>query len=150
MFSVVLTPNSRWRARLLGGLALAAVAGGAVSALIPPRLGPEPVVMAVKASAYNSTPRQTDAQPFVGACGVRLRPDQKSIAVSRDLFRGPLPCGAKVWIDELRDEFVVLDTMHRRWRAKIDIYMGLDVAAARRWGVREVTIRWIPEPEVRP
>ena len=45
---------------------------------------------------------------------------------------------------ELDDEqvIVVLDKMGRRWTRKIDIYMGDDVGAAKRWGVRPVRIHW--------
>ena len=38
--------------------------------------------------------------------------------------------------------YVVRDKMAKRWKKKIDIYMGNDVDAARKWGVRPVTIRW--------
>jgi 3D (Asp-Asp-Asp) domain-containing protein len=39
-----------------------------------------------------------------------------------------------------------MNKMARRWRKKIDIYMGDDVEAAHRWGVREVVIRWSVPP----
>lgn len=103
------------------------------------------VRMDVKATAYNSTRAQTQGDPFLGACGVRLRPGMKAIAVSRDLFRKTLHCGQKVYIEELGADYLVLDTMAKRWRKKIDIYMGVDIKAARRWGVRDVTIRWSPK-----
>jgi len=35
-----------------------------------------------------------------------------------------------------------MDKMNKRWTKKIDIYMGLDVAAAKQWGKRQVTISW--------
>ena len=38
--------------------------------------------------------------------------------------------------------WTVLDRMHGRHRRAIDVYMGTDVAAARRWGKRSVTVRW--------
>jgi 3D (Asp-Asp-Asp) domain-containing protein len=66
----------------------------------------------------------------------------RAIAVSRDLIEAGLTRGTRVRIDGLPGEYVVLDKMARRWRNKIDIYMGEDVDAARRWGVREVRIRW--------
>ena len=50
--------------------------------------------------------------------------------------------GTEVRIDGLPGLYVVRDKMARRWRKKIDIYMGNDVGAARRWGRRQVTIRW--------
>ncbi|MEM6492563.1 MAG: hypothetical protein AAF684_11780, partial [Pseudomonadota bacterium] len=88
---------------------------------------------------------QTQGDPFLSACGARLAPGMKVIAVSRELFRGRLKCGQRVFIEELGEEYVVLDTMNRRWRGKIDLYMGLDIAAAREWGRREVTIAWNPD-----
>ena len=47
-------------------------------------------------------------------------------------------------------EYRVLDKMPSRWRRKIDIYMGEDVAAARAWGVRRVRIRWLSDPTPQP
>ena len=32
--------------------------------------------------------------------------------------------------------------MNKRWEKKIDIYMGLDIEAAREWGKRKVVISW--------
>jgi 3D (Asp-Asp-Asp) domain-containing protein len=69
----------------------------------------------------------------------------KSIAVSRDLIDLGLTHGVEVEIVGLEGVYVVRDKMAKRWRHKIDIYMGEDVQAARRWGVRQVTIRWAAE-----
>ena len=44
-------------------------------------------------------------------------------------------------------QHMVMDKMHKRWKQKIDIYMGNDVQAALDWGVREVTIHWTPRTE---
>ncbi len=32
--------------------------------------------------------------------------------------------------------------MNKRWKKKIDIYMGCNLKRARKWGKRKVTIRW--------
>jgi 3D (Asp-Asp-Asp) domain-containing protein len=96
----------------------------------------------VTAAAYNSTVQQTNESPNVGAWGDVLEPGMKAIAVSRDLIELGLTRGTRVRIDGLAGEFVVLDKMGKRWRRKIDIYMGEDVDAARRWGVRSVRIHW--------
>ncbi len=96
----------------------------------------------VTATAYNSLPRQTNDQPSVAAWGDSLEPGMKVIAVSRDLIEVGLSRGARVRIDGVPGEYRVLDKMAKRWHNKIDIYMGEDVAAALRWGVREVRIRW--------
>jgi len=98
----------------------------------------------VQATAYNSVRGQTDSTPDVGAWGDKLRPGMRAIAVSRDLLELGLTRGARVKIDGLPGEYRVLDKMAKRWRRKIDIYMGEDVRAARQWGVRKVQIRWAP------
>lgn len=98
----------------------------------------------VRASAYNSLPGQTSGEPNIAAWGDRLEPGMRSIAVSRDLLEVGLGHGSVVRIDGLPGEYRVLDKMAARWRRKIDIYMGVDVRAAREWGVRTVTIRWVP------
>jgi hypothetical protein len=70
----------------------------------------------------------------------------RAIAVSRDLEARGLKRGVEVEIDGLDGRYTVLDRMARRWKDKIDIYMGDDVAAARTWGKRQVTIRWSVPP----
>lgn len=98
--------------------------------------------LVVTATAYNSVPEQTGDEPRVGAWGDRLKPGMKAIAISRDLEKAGLTRGTRVEIDGLKGEYVVLDKMHGRWHRRIDIYMGLDLEAARDWGVRRVRIRW--------
>ncbi len=96
----------------------------------------------VTASAYNSVASQTNDQPTLTAWGDTLRPGMKAIAVSRDLIELGLSHGVEVEIVGLPGVWVVRDKMARRWKRKIDIYMGEDVDAARKWGKRTVTIRW--------
>ena len=96
----------------------------------------------VTARAYNSIKNQTNANPYLTAWGDTLKPGMKAIAVSRNLIDMGLTHGTKVMIQGLDGEYTVRDKMHKRWRNKIDIYMGLDVAAARNWGRRKVIIRW--------
>jgi 3D (Asp-Asp-Asp) domain-containing protein len=96
----------------------------------------------VKASAYNSLPGQTAGNPRLAAWGDVLEPGMRAIAVSRDLLELGLVRGTRVRIEGLPGEYAVLDKMARRWRRRIDIYMGDDVEAARAWGVREVRIHW--------
>jgi 3D (Asp-Asp-Asp) domain-containing protein len=146
----------------LAGLSAFALLISACAAFRPPPVpasrapvpGPEPRSVpdagvsqhtrAVTASAYNSLYEQTGPHPTLAAWGDRLEPGMRAIAVSRDLLEAGLTRGTRVWIDGLEGEYVVLDKMAKRWRNKIDIYMGDDVDAARRWGVREVRIRWSP------
>jgi len=96
----------------------------------------------VTATAYNSVANQTNDDPNRGAWGDTLRPGMKSIAVSRDLIALGLGHNARVRIEGLDGEYVVKDKMNKRWTEKIDIYMGIDVEAARRWGRRKVRITW--------
>ena len=117
------------------------------SSAVPAPPAPEPRVLIVKASAYNSRRGQTDSTPSIGAWGDRLVPGMKAIAVSKDLLDLGLRRGQRVTIAGLPGEFVVLDRMPSRWQQKIDIYMGHDVRAALQWGVRQVEISWIPEEE---
>ena len=100
--------------------------------------------LVVTATAYNSVVGQTHGDPSVTAWGDRLEPGMKVIAVSRDLLELGLTHGVEVTIDGLEGHYTVLDKMARRWKRKIDVYMGEDVEAARRWGRRKVTIRWTP------
>ena len=98
--------------------------------------------LVVTATAYNSVPEQTGAQPAVAAWGDRLEPGMRVIAVSRDLLALGLTRGVEVIIDGLEGRWVVRDKMAKRWSRRIDLYMGEDVQAARRWGRRSVTISW--------
>lgn len=96
----------------------------------------------VTSTAYNSLESQTDATPSIAAWGDQLEPGMKAIAVSRDLLDLGLTRGSRIRIDGLTGEFVVLDKMAKRWQKRIDIYMGEDVTAARRYGKRSVRITW--------
>ena len=99
-------------------------------------------MLKVTETAYNSLPGQTQNDPSLTAWGKKLVPGMKAIAVSRDLIAMGLRHGIKVRIDGLPGTYTVMDKLHKRWKRRIDIYMGLNVESARRWGKREVTIRW--------
>jgi len=97
----------------------------------------------VTATAYSSHRRQTDKTPFIAAWNNRLRPGMKIIAVSRDLLkRYGLRNGTKVRIGGLRGYYRVRDKMNKRFRKRIDIYMGVNRRRALRWGRRSVVIYW--------
>jgi 3D (Asp-Asp-Asp) domain-containing protein len=98
--------------------------------------------MIVTASAYTSCRRETDKTPYLAAWNNKLKHSVKSIAVSRDLLKMGLTNKTKVTIDSLPGTYVVLDKMNKRWKKKIDIYMGCNLKKAKRWGKRKVTIRW--------
>ena len=97
----------------------------------------------VTATAYTSHARQTDKTPFLAAWNNRLRPGMKAIAVSRDLLtKYGMRNGTKVRIGGLPGYYRVRDKMNKRYRKRIDIYMGLDRRRALRWGRRSVVIYW--------
>lgn len=97
----------------------------------------------VTATAYSSHAGQTDSTPFLAAWNNRLRPGMKIIAVSRDMLtRYGMRNGTKVRIGGLPGYYRVRDKMNKRYRKRIDIYMGLDRRKALRWGRRSVVIYW--------
>ncbi len=98
--------------------------------------------LVVTATAYNSLPEQTDAEPHLAAWGDPIAPGMKVIAVSRDLIPVGLDRHTPVTIDGLPGVYLVLDKMNKRWEKRIDIYMGHDREAALAWGKRQVEISW--------
>ncbi len=96
----------------------------------------------VTATAYTSNVTETDSTPSLAAWGDTIRPGMKAIAVSRDLIKMGLSHGDKVSIKGLEGEYTVLDKMNKRWKKKIDIYMGVDTKAAKEWGKQKVIIYW--------
>jgi len=97
----------------------------------------------VTATAYTSHAAQTDSTPFLAAWNNRIRPGMKIIAVSRDMLtRYGMRNGTKVRIAGLPGYYRVRDKMNKRYRKRIDIYMGLDRRKALRWGRRSVVIYW--------
>lgn len=106
--------------------------------------------LTVTASAYNSLHGQGAGRDHaLAAWGDRLEPGMQVIAVSRDLIRMGLTHNTEVTVEGLPGVWLVKDKMHRRWKRKIDIYMGEDVQAAREWGRRKVKIRF-PRPPEKP
>ena len=94
----------------------------------------------VTASAYNSLAYQTNSNPNITAFGDRLKPGLKYIAVSRDLLTLGLKHNTPVKIEGFEGIYLVKDKMNKRWKNRIDIYMGVDVKAAKQWGKRRVCI----------
>ena len=98
--------------------------------------------LTVTASAYTSTREETDSTPNQAAWGDMLKPGMKSIAVSRDLIKLGLSHQQEVRIKGFEGTFRVLDKMNKRWKNRIDIYMGNDVKAAKKWGRKKVRIQY--------
>jgi 3D (Asp-Asp-Asp) domain-containing protein len=101
----------------------------------------------VTASAYNSTKHQTDSNPHITAFGDSLKPGLRYVAVSKDLIKLGLKHNTPIKIEGFDSIYFVKDRMHSRWKNRIDIYMGLDIKAARTWGRKKVNISYgIPKP----
>ncbi len=97
----------------------------------------------VTATAYSSHHGQTDKTPFLAAWNNRIRPGMKIIAVSRDMLTTyGLRNGSKVRISGLSGLYTVRDKMNKRYRKRIDIYMGVNRRRALRWGRRSVVIHF--------
>ena len=96
----------------------------------------------VTATAYNSLAYQTSSDPHITAWGDSLKPGKKYIAVSRDLIALGLTHNTPVIIEGFDEIYWVKDKMNRRWKNRIDIYMGINVKQAKEWGRRKVTIQY--------
>ena len=101
----------------------------------------------VTATAYNSLAYQTSSNPHITAFGDSLKPGLKYIAVSRDLLKNGLRHNTLVKIEGVEGTYLVKDKMNRRFRKRIDLYMGTDVKAAKKWGKRKVNISYRIEIE---
>jgi len=98
--------------------------------------------MEVVVTAYNSVASQTEGNPWLGACGEKLDPAERPIAVSRDLFQTGLDCGTKVSLEGGKKEYVVRDKMGRGKTGRIDLFMGKDVKKAKEFGKQRMRIWW--------
>ncbi len=96
----------------------------------------------VTATAYNSLKNQTDSNPHITAYGDSLKPGMQYIAVSNDLIKKGLKHNTPVKINGLDGIYYVKDRMHGRWKNRIDIYMGIDVKAAKTWGRKKISIHY--------
>jgi len=106
--------------------------------------------ISVKATAYNSLVYQTSPNPEIAAWGDSLKPGMKCIAVSRDLIKLGLKHNTPIKLEGLEGIYLVKDKMHRRKRNQIDIYMGVDVKKAKKWGVQQLKIKYrVPKLEAR-
>lgn len=90
--------------------------------------------LVVHATAYSSTPDQTDSTPFITALGTTVR--DGIIAANF------LPFGAKIKIPELYGDkiFVVEDRMNRRFWHRIDIWFP-DRQSALEFGFKKIKIQ---------
>jgi 3D (Asp-Asp-Asp) domain-containing protein len=73
---------------------------------------------------------------------MRLAPGMRALAVSQDLFGAGLSFGTRVRVEGMEGEWTVLDRMPVGRRRSIDLYFGLDEAAALRFGKQRLRIEW--------
>lgn len=118
--------------------------------------GPTPLpTLTLRATAYNSLPNQTDAQPHITATGAKTH--FGIIAVSRDLLRGAIPYGSLVRLRDLgsyyhgrgvgkfqalldqQGLFIVEDTMHPRKTQQLDVWFEYHSEAIS-WGLRKIEV----------
>ena len=99
--------------------------------------------MEVKASAYTSHPDQTDETPFLAAWNNRLDPygGKKVLAISPDLLKYGIGNGSTLYLKGY-GKFRVVDKMNKKWRRKVDIYHGLDLEGAKKFGIKKIKICW--------
>jgi 3D (Asp-Asp-Asp) domain-containing protein len=165
LFGLVMAPLSPWHTPLeaLPALEVAAPllfapdpAPEPVMRVVPFRLAailrpsPEPLLegIPVTVTAYTSDVKWTDDEPLVTATGRWAQ--RGMIALSRDLLRtytpgAPFDYGDRVLVSGL-GEFLVEDTLNRRWTRRVDIWVP-SADEARQHGRRQAQLFAIPAPE---
>lgn len=110
---------------------------------LPP--APTYTLLEVTLTAYNSLSNQTDSTPHITASGTRTRPGV--VAVSRDLL-ATFPYGTRVLLVTHNcgtriptPHLLVEDTMHRRKKNQVDIWMP-DYSQAIHWGRCKGTVKF--------
>ena len=113
---------------------------------------PQVPALDVVMTAYSSTVDQTDDSPFITSTNQRVR--FGIVAVSRDLLSTELPYGTQLKIVDIKNNprrcggytpdviLEVQDTMHKRKRQQIDIWMPSRQDAIQ-WGRCEATVQVI-------
>ena len=98
-------------------------------------------------TAYSPRVQETDSTPFLGSCGNVY---EGSIAVSRDMFPIDSQTFSKpscnrivvlIFNDGTRQRFIVRDTMNKRYRRRVDIFI-LNTSDALHFGIQKATLIW--------
>jgi 3D (Asp-Asp-Asp) domain-containing protein len=100
-------------------------------------------VYVVTATVYHAVEGQCDDSPLVTASGAKISSantayDHRYLAVSRDLL-DVFPYGTKVEVSgcgELDGEWVVADTLNKRYKGYIDLLINPDMRGGKWEGVR--------------
>ena len=96
-------------------------------------------VIPVTVTAYTSSTKECDSTPFITATGYHLKPKDKKkiVAVSRDLFKKLKNKKITLKIGNKTYKVIVKDTMHHRWRKRVDLYFYTDKQGMRKFGKRK-------------
>ena len=105
-------------------------------------------VYVVTATVYHAVQGQCDATPLVTASGAKISSaesayEHRYLAVSRDLL-DVFPYGTMVEISgcgELNGEYIVADTMNRRYKGYIDILINPDMKRGKWEGARITKVK---------
>ena len=100
------------------------------------------------ATVYHAVKGQCDDSPLVTASGAKISSaesayDHRYIAVSRDLLDA-FPFGTMVEVTgcgELNGEYIVADTMNRRYKGYIDILINPDMKIGKWEGARITKVK---------
>ncbi|WP_076667768.1 hypothetical protein [Pontibacter indicus] len=109
-----------------------------------PDYPPYPETFTVTATVYYPEKNQTDRNPLITADGSRINPknpkQHRWIALSRDMLArwgGDIQYGDTVWLrgvsDDLDGQYIVRDTMNRRFTNRVDILVGRKDNIYGRW-----------------
>lgn len=103
---------------------------------VAPLKNPDKVIN-VTVTAYNSVPGQTDSTPCIGAQNTDIC---KYLELgSNTCAANFVPLGTEMHIEGL-GTCVVRDRMNARYTYRVDWYMGMDIAEAKKFGVRNKTV----------
>jgi len=94
-------------------------------------------VIKVPVTAYNSVPAQTDGTPCIAADGsdiCKRYAEGELICASN-----AVPFGTHLSVEGY-GLCTVADRMNPRYTDRVDVYYGMDVSGARRWGIRTVPV----------
>jgi hypothetical protein len=86
--------------------------------------------------------REPGAEPRRGSWGDELKPGMKALAVSPDLVQRGLGRGTRVRIEGLPSSYRVRHQLGAETLERVEIFMGTDSEAARRWHERRARIWW--------
>ena len=105
-------------------------------------------IYVVTATVYHAVEGQCDDSPLITASGAKIASaesayDHRYIAVSRDLLDA-FPYGTMVEVSgcgELNGEYIVADTMNRRYKGYIDILINPDMKIGKWEGARITKVK---------